>query len=248
MARTVEDCAIALERLAGADTEDPWSAAEPVGSFTAELEAGGAGLRLGIPRQVFFEDLEPDVERAVEEAVAILARSGARVVDVEIPYLDSAYTAFHATIASEASAFHEPWLRSQPGDYGELTRRALDLGFAISAVDYVNARRMQGVLRAELAAAMREVDLLLTPAAPRTAPRIGEPTSREPKEAWNRCLVPFNLTGQPAISVPCGFDRSGLPIGLQIAGRPFEEATVLRAARAFERETDWHLRRPPGSE
>jgi aspartyl-tRNA(Asn)/glutamyl-tRNA(Gln) amidotransferase subunit A len=198
-----------------------------------------------VPRRVLFDDLHPEVERAVDEALSQLARLGASVVDVDVPRLEHAYTAFHAILATEASAFHEPWLRAQPQDYGELTRRALELGFHVPAVDYVNARRMQSLLRAEIAAAMREIDALITPAMPFPAPRIGEPISREPKQAWNRCLVPFNLTGQPAISIPCGFDGGGLPIGLQIAGRPFEEATVLRIARAFERETAWGTRRPP---
>jgi aspartyl-tRNA(Asn)/glutamyl-tRNA(Gln) amidotransferase subunit A len=169
---------------------------------------------------------------------------GASVREVEIAHLEQAYTACHSTIAVEASAIHEPWLRTRPQDYGELTRRALEMGFGISAVDYVNARRLQDLLRGSTSEAMRELDLLLTPAAPFPAPAIGTPISREPKEAWNRCLVPFNLTGQPAASVPCGFDREGLPIGLQLIGRPFEESTVLRAARAWERETDWSARRP----
>jgi aspartyl-tRNA(Asn)/glutamyl-tRNA(Gln) amidotransferase subunit A len=244
MARTVEDLALALECIAGPDHEDSWAANEPLGSLTRDLESGVRGLRVGLPRRVFFDDLETDVERAMEEARALLGGMGAVLREVDLPHLDQAYTAFHAIIATEASAIHEPWLRTQPQDYGELTRRALELGFAIPAVDYVNARRMQSVLRAEVADCMRDVDLLLTPAAPRTAPHIGEPISREPREAWNRCLVPFNLTGQPALSVPCGFDRDGLPIGLQLAGRPFEEATVLRAARAWERETEWSGRRP----
>ena len=105
---------------------------------------------------------------------------------------------------------------------------------------------MQGVARATFAASFREVDVWLTPATPHAAPAIGEPISREPKEAWNRYLVPFNLTGQPAIVVPGGFDRDGLPLGLQLVGRPFEEAIALRAARAWERETEWGARRPPG--
>src|SRR5262249_3972504 len=149
----------------------------------------------------------------------------AAVREVDLPHLEHAYTACHTTIVVEASALHEPWLRTQPQDYGELTRRALEMGFGISAVDYVNARRLEHSLRDAVTEAMREIDPLLTPSAPFPAPRIGEPTSREPKEAWNRCLVPFNLTGQPALSMPCGFDRAGLPLGVQLVGRPFEEGT-----------------------
>ena len=244
MARTVEDAALALECLAGHDPEDPWSAREPAGGFATELEGGARGLRIGVPRNWFFDHLQSEVGRTMEEAIATFARLGASVTELEVTHLEHVYTAFHPIIAAEASALHEPWLRTQPQDYGELTRRALEMGFAIPAVDHVNGRRMQSVLRAELAEHMREIDILLVPTAPRTAPKIGEPISREPKDVWSRCLVPFNLTGLPAISVPAGFDGSGLPIGLQLAGRPFEESTVLRAARAWERETEWSARRP----
>jgi Asp-tRNA(Asn)/Glu-tRNA(Gln) amidotransferase A subunit family amidase len=116
----------------------------------------------------------------------------------------------------------------------------------IPAIDYVDARRMQALLTGELAAALRDVDVLVTPTLPRTAPAIGEPLTREPREAWNRCVAPFNLAGLPAISIPCGFDHGEMPIGLQIAGRWFDEATVLRVAHAYQQATEWHLKRPPG--
>ncbi len=248
MARTVADVALLLGAVAGADPEDAWTAGEPVPDFGRDLEAGVQGLRVGVPRRMFFDDLEPAVGAAVEEAIALLGRLGARVVAVEIPRIESAYTAFHAILATEASAVHEPWMRSRPGDYGELVRQALELGYFIPAVDYVHARRMQALLRGELDQALRHADVLVTPTLPRTALRIGESVSREPQLAWNRFLVPFSLAGLPAISLPCGFDGAGLPIGLQLAGRAFDEATVLRAARAYERANDWHLRRPPGVE
>ena len=247
MARTVEDLGLALETIAGHDPEDPWSSAAPVESYTRDLEAGVRGLRIGVPSGFFADHGDPDVQRTIDEARSVFVDLGATMRDVDpVLEIEHVYTAFHAIIASEASALHEPSLRARPDDYGELTRRALELGFTVPAVDYVNARRMQGVVRAAFAASFREVDVWLTPATPRAAPAIGEPISREPKEAWNRYLVPFNLTGQPAIVVPGGFDRDGLPLGLQLVGRPFEEAIVLRAARAWERETEWGARRPPG--
>jgi aspartyl-tRNA(Asn)/glutamyl-tRNA(Gln) amidotransferase subunit A len=246
MARSVGDVAAVLEAISGADPEDAWSADEPAPDAVRGLEAGVAGLRVGIPRRMFFDGLDTDVGAAVEEAIGLLSRLGARVAEVDVPHIEHAYTAFHALLASEASAFHERWLRSRPGDYGEPIRQALALGFQVPAVDFVNARRVQNLLRSGFAAAMRAADVLITPTLPGTAPAIGEPMTREPLHAWNRFCVPFNLTGQPAISVPCGFDRHGLPIGLQIAGRPFDETTVLRAARAYEREAGWHVRRPPG--
>ena len=255
LARTVEDAALALEVMAGADDADPWCARQPSEPFARDLERGVDGLVLGLPRPLFFDSLEPDVAAAFENARLALERAGATFVDVEIPSLRDSYTAFHAILASEASARHEPWLRERPHDYGEGTRNALLQGFAIPAVDYVNARRFQGRLSAELDAALGRVTALLTPTLPRTAPPLGEPVSREPASAWNRLLVPFNLAGLPALSVPCGFDRQELPIGLQIVGRAFDEATVLRVGRAWEREWDGvgampgaasGARRPPG--
>jgi len=246
MARSVEDAALLLGAIAGHDPGDPWSAALPGADFARDLERGLDGMRVGIPGGFFFDGIEPEVERAVGAAIASLERIGARTVRVDWPHVEHAYSAFHGLLASEASAFHGPWMRGRPQDYGDQVRHALELGYFVPAVDYVNARRMQLLLRDELAAAFREADVIVTPSLPRTAPPIGEPMSREPDRAWNRFLTPFNLTGAPAISVPCGFDRTGLPIGLQIAGRAFEEPTVLRAARAYERETDWLAPRPPG--
>jgi aspartyl-tRNA(Asn)/glutamyl-tRNA(Gln) amidotransferase subunit A len=245
MARTVEDAALMLAAIAGPDPEDPWCAARPVEDLTSDLERGVAGLRLGVPRPYFFDGLDPEVEREVERALGTLERLGARRIECDARPLARAYTAFHAMLASEASAAHERWMRERPGDYGDLTRRALALGYFVSAVDYVNARREQARIRVAFAAMFETVDLLVTPALPRTALAIGEPVSREPSEAWNRLLVPFNLAGLPALSIPCGFDAAGLPIGLQIVGAPFDEARVLRAGRAYERETEWHRRRPP---
>jgi aspartyl-tRNA(Asn)/glutamyl-tRNA(Gln) amidotransferase subunit A len=245
MARTVEDAALLLDAMAGPDPRDPWSAgrAEP-GSFGRDLARGVEGMRVGMPDTLFFADLEPDVEAAVDAAVRVLEGAGARVTRVRWDLLDEAYTAFHALLASEAAAFHRPWLAERPEDYSEAMRAALEIGYMVSAVDYVDARRFQQRLRESLAEAMRGADVLLTPTLPRTAPAIGEPVSREPLLAWNRFMPPFNLTGAPAISVPCGFDRAGLPIGLQLSGRIGEDATVLRVAAAYERETDWHARHP----
>jgi aspartyl-tRNA(Asn)/glutamyl-tRNA(Gln) amidotransferase subunit A len=245
MARTVTDAAALLGLLAGGDPEDPWCAARPTEDFGRDLEAGVEGLRLGTPRRGFGAGLEPDVERAVEEALAVLERLGARRVDVEIGPLEPAYTAFHGILASEAAALHGPWLRTRPEDYGEAVRQALEHGVFVSGADYVNARRTQARVREAVAAAFGRADVLVTPALPRTAPPVGESPSREPAVAWNRLLVPFNLAGVPAIAVPCGRDRRGLPIGLQIAGRAFDESTVLRVARAYERATQWHRLRPP---
>jgi Asp-tRNA(Asn)/Glu-tRNA(Gln) amidotransferase A subunit family amidase len=245
MARTVEDAALLLNAIAGPDAEDPWCADRPAGDSARDLERGVRGLAVGVPAGGFFDGLAPDIEAAVCAAIALLEREGARRAEPPLPPLRDAHTAAHAILAVEASAFHEPWLRERPEDYGGDVRRALELGCFIPGVDYVNARRMQAVVRAGFADALREVDVLVVPSLPQQPSLVGEPVSREPEVAWNRFMTPSNLTGFPAISVPCGFDGAGLPIGLQIIGRPFDEATVLRVARAYERVTKWSARRPP---
>jgi aspartyl-tRNA(Asn)/glutamyl-tRNA(Gln) amidotransferase subunit A len=244
MARTVEDAALLLNEITGADAQDPWSAARSGEDFARDLGRGARGLTVGVPRDWFFDGVEPAIVEAVRAAAGVLKHEGARVVEVALPGMADAHTAAHAILASEASAYHEPWLRARPEDYGPDVRRALELGYFISAVDYVNARRMQALVRTHALAALREADVLVMPTLPRTPPTIGEVMSREPEVAWNRFMTPWNLTGLPAASLPCGFDPVGLPVGLQIVGRPFDEVTVLRAARAYERVTEWHERRP----
>jgi len=245
MARTVEDLALLLNAIAGPDPEDEWCAARPAEDFARDLEAGVRGLTIGVPRDWFFEGVEPGIDAAVRAAIAVLEHEGARRVDAALPGMADAHTAHHAILAAEASAFHDAWLRERPQDYGEAMRAALELGQLVPAVDYVNARRVQAIVRAAFRAALAVAGVLVTPCLPQAPLRVGEPMSREPAVAWNRLLTPVNLAGYPAISLPCGFDGAGMPVGLQIIGRPFEEAFLLRVARAYERATRWDTRRPP---
>ena len=245
MARTVEDAALLMNAIAGPDEEDEWCAARPVEDFTRDLEQGVHGLTLGVPREWFFEGVECDIEAAVREAIAVLEREGARRADVALPGMVDAHTAHHAILAVEAAAFHGAWLRERPDDYGSDVRRGLELGQLIAGVDYVNARRVQAIVRATFRAALAEADVLAAPCLPQPPLPVGESMSREPAVAWNRLLTPANIAGFPAISLPCGFDGAGLPVGLQLIGRPFEDALVLRVARAYERATEWGTRRPP---
>jgi aspartyl-tRNA(Asn)/glutamyl-tRNA(Gln) amidotransferase subunit A len=204
------------------------------------------GLRIGIPGPPFTEGIDGEVAKAVDDAAALLERLGGRLVPLDTRPLGNAYTAVHAIVASEAGALHERWMRERPEDYGIPIRKSLSYGFLLSGVDYVNAKREQARATAAIDAMFAEVDVMITPTLPRTALAIGQPTPREPSTAWNRLASPFNLTGVPALSLPCGFDRAGLPIGLQIVGRAFEEETVLNVGAAYERETSWNQRRPPG--
>jgi aspartyl-tRNA(Asn)/glutamyl-tRNA(Gln) amidotransferase subunit A len=245
MARTVEDVALLTNAIAGPDPEDEWCSARPAEDFTRDLARGAAGLTLGVPREWFFEGVEPGIEAAVRAAIAVLEREGARRVEASLPAMADAHTAHHAILAVEAAAFHGAWLRERADDYGSDVRRGLELGQLIAGVDYVNARRVQALVRATFRAALEGADVLVAPCLPQPPLPVGEPMSREPAVAWNRLLTPVNVAGFPALSLPCGFDGLGMPVGLQIIGRPFEETLVLRVARAYERATEWSTRRPP---
>ena len=248
MARSVADAALLFDAIAGHDRDDPWSAAhahEPAGRT---LGAGVRGLRLGVldaSAAGAAAGVDDEVGAAVEAALGVLSGLGARTVPVAVPPLEPIYTATFALIASEAGGYHRRRLADRPADFGEDVRRNLAIGLCLSAADVIAARRAQGVATAALLRAFDDVDAVVLPTLPRTALRRSDPVSREPREAWNRLVVPFNLTGLPALSLPAGFDRAGLPIGLQVAGRPFDEATILRVAAAYEGATDWHTRRPP---
>jgi len=244
MARTVSDVALLYSAIASADPEDPWCVGGRAVGPLGEPEGGARGIRIGVLGAPFSEDWQPAVAEAFERSLSVLERLGARRASLDARPLDQAYTAVHAIVASEAGAIHEPWLRERPDAYGLLLRQTLAYGFIVTGADYVNARREQARVTAALEALLDQVDVLVTPTLPRTALAVGEPTPREPRQAWNRLLVPFNLAGLPALSLPCGFDEDGLPIGLQIVGRAFGEATMLRVGLAFERETEWHTRHP----
>ncbi|HZQ38509.1 MAG TPA: amidase [Dehalococcoidia bacterium] len=250
--RTVEDAAIVLNAIAGYDPEDPATVPVPVEDYTAALGGGVKGLRIGVLRSYFFERLDDQVRAAVEGAIETLRGLGASVRDVTIPGIQEVIASLFGIVLVEAQAIHAEPLKTRPGDFGP------DVG-AILSQPTPPASAVAASLRAKdaLTVAMRReleaVDLLLTPTTPLPAIPIGQETVRyggaeEPAiAAFVRCTGPFNASGLPALSLPCGFTRAGLPIGLQLVGRPFDEATVLRAGRAYERVTDWHTRRPPVS-
>lgn len=244
MARTVEDCALLLSVIAGPDAADPASAHVAAGDYLAELEAGVRGLRIGLPRRYFFEEVDPAVAEAVEAAATLLAREGATVQDVEIEEIELAPIAGSPIIQAEASAYHRRWLRERPEDYGDDVRLRLTTGALLPATAYVDAQRLRGRVREHFRRTLTEVDLLLAPATPVTAPLINEFTA-DVRANLTRFTFPLNVAGLPTLALPCGFDSAGLPIGMQLTGRPFEDALVLRAGRAYERATEWSTRRPP---
>jgi aspartyl-tRNA(Asn)/glutamyl-tRNA(Gln) amidotransferase subunit A len=245
MTWTVEDCAIMLQALAGHDSKDPASADRPIPDYRAALTGDIRGLRIGIVRHLYEDDVvvAPEVRAALEEAYAVFRSLGAVLEDVRIrPAAD--YYAVKITIAeSEQYAIHEEELRTRPGDFGaDFLGRALP-AVLYSGADYVQAQRERRLMLAEMAPIYQKYDLLITPTAPGPAPRLG--TWRTISFWQNSSLTtPFNVTAGPALAQCMGFTPSGLPLSLQLVGRPFDEATVLRAAHAYETATDWRSRRP----
>ncbi|HEX2173037.1 MAG TPA: amidase [Dehalococcoidia bacterium] len=251
LTRTVRDAAVMLQAIAGHDPRDPLSADVPLPDFAGGIDAGLRGLRIGMPRSYFFEDLDAAVARAVEAALDVLRDLGAELIEVEFPYQDQIGPIGWTIVMAEGAAVHQEHLREKADLFGPDVRVLVELGALRSAVDYIQAQRGRSLLRAEAEALFDRVDALVTPAAPVTATPIGARSvllneqRRDLALLQAKCSLPFDLTGQPAMSIPCGFDDAGLPIGVQIAGRCWDEATVLRVAHAYEQATEWHKRHPP---
>jgi len=251
LTRTVSDAAIMLEVLAGYDPADPGSLDHPVPDYAASLTAPVRGLRIAVCRNHFFGRNHPAVEQAVEEAIRWFSAQGAPVHDVTVPNLDYGLGAIFAIELASSTAYHDISLRhGRTEDYTADVRLLVELGRFVTGPDYLKAEQFRHVLMRDFRSVFSEADLVIGPTVPVTAPRVGETTvevanGRESALAatW-RLTYPYNLTGLPAISIPCGFDGTGLPIGLQIAARPFDEATLLRAAHAYEKAHDWKDRHP----
>jgi aspartyl-tRNA(Asn)/glutamyl-tRNA(Gln) amidotransferase subunit A len=246
LCRSARDAALLLETIAGFDPLEPTSADRPTDRYADAIDASAASLRIGIIRRPYFEDLDPDMEAVVDAAIAVLARLCAGVREVELPYVN-----ILMTIASaEAYAFHQPHFSHTPQLYQPMTRQRLEQARGISAANYINAHRQMQRLRWTADSAFSGVDLLVTPTTA-IAPISIESGYRDPSlppdgvpvEIRNTHM--FDVLGLPAISVPCGFTRDGMPIGLQIAGPAFSEARVLALAHAYQQITGWHTRWAP---
>jgi aspartyl-tRNA(Asn)/glutamyl-tRNA(Gln) amidotransferase subunit A len=249
MTWTVEDSAHMLQVIAGYDPKDLTSSRAPVPDYAASLRADVRGLTIGVPRHFFFAD-DPRIDRdtlaRVEQALSVLESLGARVQDVSIPALAYSGAAQPVIMLSEAFAYHDQNLRRQPELFGEMVRARFRTGGLFTSSDYVQAQRVRNVLKRQCAEVLTQVDVLVSPTMSSPAPAFAEmdamTTSRRPSFTG-----PYNLTGMPAISVPCGFTDMGLPVGLQIAGKPFDEPTVIRAAYAYQQQARWFEQRPPDS-
>jgi aspartyl-tRNA(Asn)/glutamyl-tRNA(Gln) amidotransferase subunit A len=237
MARSVRDVALLLQAIAGYDPADPWSEDVPVDDYLAELEQGVHGWRVALAVDEYFTDpaiVDEQVRQAVLKAGQIFEAMGARVEEVSFPGARQAALANGLMTTSDGAAFHRERLNSNPGGFGADVLTRLQTGAAYSSTEYSLARQTQSILRRQFSQFFSEYDLLLTPATPIPAPERGSADAVERARLLTRFTAPFNLTGLPAISLPCGFTEQGLPMGLQIVSPHWAEKRLLRAAWAFE--------------
>jgi aspartyl-tRNA(Asn)/glutamyl-tRNA(Gln) amidotransferase subunit A len=244
MTRTVRDAALMLQVIAGYDHRDPASRDVPVPDYLAGLDNGVQGLRIGVPRPHFFEECTAETFVAAEEAIGVFRSLGARVEDCELPQVADIIGAGRIIILAEATAYHTARARSHPHLFSPNFLRLIETGDKLPAVQYVQALRTREAITQGFTEVMDQFDALIMPTTPLPACKASEDT---PPLTWprSRNTFPFNLTGSPAVSLPCGFTQDGLPIGLQIVGRAFDEATLLRVAQAYEQATRWHTMRAP---
>ena len=245
MAWTAEDCALLLQGMAGHDPEDPASVDRPVPDFTAELGKGVKGLRIGVVRHFFETDHRAsDATRAgIDAALDFFRKEGAEVRDITLSPAADYHAVGYLIMITEAFALHAPWMRERFMDYGELFRDRVALAATVSGPDIVQATRRRRVLCREMAAAMENLDIIVSASQPGEAPRIDSVPKWANMEKPS-FTMPFNVTGFPAISICTGFGEGGLPVAMQLAGKPFTEPTLFRAAHAYETAMPWRARRP----
>ena len=251
MARTVRDAALMLQVIAGHDPHDATSSPRPPGALVAALDGSPAGLRVGLPDNYYLDGVTSEVGAAVEAAARVLAGMGVRVQALRLPDPATATDVANILARSESAAIHARILRERPHELGAAVRCRLEVGLHVSAHDYLQAGRLRARLTREFVAEVfAEVDAVLAPTIPEPAPAQAAVTTGPADEIvrrmgrFSRLTRPFNVLGLPAVALPCGVAADGLPLSLQIVGRPFDEATILRLAHAYEQATDWHRRRP----
>jgi aspartyl-tRNA(Asn)/glutamyl-tRNA(Gln) amidotransferase subunit A len=246
--RYVEDAAVLLGVIAGHDPLDYTTSETALPDYAAEIGRGAEDIRIGVPTNHFFENCSRDVAAAVRAAIEHMAAAGLKVEEVTVPNLDQILGAYWALDLSEIAANHRRLYAAHAADYLPDTRLFIECGFFVEAMTYVDARRMRRQLLSDALDAIENVDVLAVPAQPMVAPRADEMVAHiddyeeDMLFAMIRYDAPFNYLGLPALSVCCGYDPSGLPIGLQIVGKPYEEAAVLRVGHAYQTTTPWQSR------
>ena len=250
MTKSVKDLALAMNILAGHDPRDPATPQVPVPNYARDLGGNLAGLRLGVPTSFYFDRMDQEVRANVKKAIEDFKQLGAKVQSISIPHLKEAAIAVSIILFAEAAASLEKWHLTRSRDLGDDVRIRLNQGAAIPATLYLKAQRVRRNIQENFGAAFRKVDALITPQLPIAAPHIGQGSVSFGKRteavpsALTRFTRIYNLVGIPCLSICCGFSSSGMPIGLQIAGKPFGEATVLKVAHAYEVHTPWKNKRP----
>jgi aspartyl-tRNA(Asn)/glutamyl-tRNA(Gln) amidotransferase subunit A len=250
LTRSVRDAAVTLAAIAGFDPRDETSSQQPVGSYLPAPDCSIRNVRIGLPQNFYLERLDPDVDMAVRRMAATAESLGARVIPVRVPDIEALNTVGRVILLAEASAVMEKYTGNRD-QFGADVLSLLDQGRLLPATDYVNAQRLRRVMQREYAQLWSKIDCLFTPTTPMAAPRIGEKTvslgefTDDVRLATTRFVRGINVLGLPAISMPCGADRRGLPLGLQIIGRPFDEALILQLAAALEDATGKSARPVP---
>ena len=251
LARSIADCAWLLQVIAGADPADPTASTRPVPDLIGALGRPIDGLRIGLPDGYFDRDLAPPIAAALDAAAAVFGALGARVVRVPMPALDPMNAAGTVIMWAEAASAHQAWLAERPQDYGAQVRSRLEHGASLGALQYQQALKQRGPALDDFCRRVFDrCDLLLAPTHAQPVPTRAEtdlvdrPEAAAVLGALTRLTRPFNYLGLPTASLPAGFDGNGLPVGLQLVGAPWSEALLCTAGDAFQRETDWHLRRP----
>ena len=256
MTRRTADCAHMLNVIAGHDPADIASSTRPVPDFAADLDKGIDGLRIGVPEHYFFDDeiIDPEVAAAVNAAIELLERNGAELVSVPMDWVSNGRSINVIITLAEATAVHEKLLAEHADDYTPAVRSRIQSALTMPAVDYIRAQRARQAFSVQMAEATKHVDVIATPSVPVRTHTIAECTPA-PGEvlAEKGAEIPlftsiFDVTGEPSLSVLCGFDSSDMPIGLMITGHAFDESTVLRVGHAYEEMAGWHTRRPKISE
>lgn len=250
LAQSAEDCALLMGLMAGADPEDPTALAVPVPDYMAATTGSLKGMRVGVPTAFYVDDLDPEVARVLDETIATMRREGAEIVKVQLPDQRQLSSASQIVLAVEAAAFHKRWMIERLEDFGPQVRMRLENGLAIPAITYLEAMRWRGPALSAHVEAVTGVDAVIAPVSPVPAPTIAEsdvgggPGAEAVIQRLTRFTRPVNYLGVPALAIPCGFSRSGLPIGMQLIGGSFEEAALLRIGAAFQRATDFHNKMP----
>lgn len=251
LARTAQDCARLLSVVAGADPDDPTAAGVPVDNYEAGLAEGVARLRIAVPRNHYWDGMSPEIGDVLETALGVMQKLGASVTSCEVPYHKELRGLGNIVISSEFCTLHDDWLRNRHDLYAPLVRARMKQGYAFTAVEYLKAVQVRPrITKGFVDAMFSSADALLLPVLRFPVPTIADTdvgdseNMNEVLGSLNHCTWPMNYLGLPALSVPAGFSKNGLPVGFQLVGRPFAEAMLLRIAAAYERETGWPEHKP----